>query len=96
MSAQFFKIFAGVLAAHLAGLSIIWVGFSAPAPRPPAVFMYQGELPLESAGSPAGELAQKGKMPDQFVLDHQDASYSNQWTRLREPSKTSTYDHLGF
>ena len=86
MSARFFKIFSGVFLAHLIALSVVWVGFSAPFPRPPATFTYEGALPAEVTGS-AEEVWQKGKTPDQFVLDHFEASYFNHWIELRGPTK---------
>ncbi len=82
MSARSFKVFTGVLLAHLVGLSAVWVGFSVPFPRPPATFTYQGALPAQDTGGGAGPLTS-----NQFVLDHFEASYFNHWTTLREPSK---------
>ena len=96
MSARFFKIFSGVFLSHLIVLSVVWVGFSAPVPRPPATFTYEGALPAEETGSEAGDVWQKDKTSDQFVFDHFEASYFNHWITLRDPSKPSTYDHLGF
>ena len=96
MSARFFKIFSSVFLAHLFVLSVVWVGFSAPLPRPPATFTYEGALPAQSAGSGAEGAWQKGKISDQFTLDHLGASYLNHWIRLRDPSKSTGYDHLGF
>jgi len=95
MSVRFFKIFSGVFLAHLVVTSLVWVGFSAPFPRPPATFVYEGALSAEDAGG-AGEVWQKDKTPDQFTGDRLEAPYFNHWIRLREPSKSSTYDHLGF
>ena len=96
MSVRFFKIFSAVLVAHLAVLSIVWVGFSAPLSRPPVIFTYEGALPAQDTGKPSEEVWPQGKASDQFVFDHFEASYFNHWIRLREPSKTSVYDHLGF
>jgi len=96
MSAQFFKILSGVVLAHLLIFSLFWVGFSAPSPRPPATFIYEGALPAEDAGSGSEDVWQKGRIPDQFAVDHFQASYFNHWIMLRDPSKSSTYDHLGF
>jgi hypothetical protein len=72
------------------------VGFSAPYPRPPVIFTYEGALPAEDTGSTAEEVWQKGKASDQFAFDHFEASYFNHWIKLRDPSKTSAYVHLGF
>ena len=90
MSARFFKIFSGVFLVHLVVLSVVWVGFSAPFPRPPAKFTYEGALPAEDAVSGTMEVWPKGKTSDQFVLDHFEASYFNHWIELRDPSKPST------
>jgi hypothetical protein len=94
MSARFFKIFSGVFLAHLVVLSVVWVGFSAPFPRPPATFIYEGALPVQDTGTGAEDIWQKGKTSDRFDLDHFEASYFNHWIELRGPEKT--YDHLGF
>ena len=96
MSARFFKIFSGVLLVHLVVLNIVWVGFSAPFPRPPAAFIYEGALPAEDTGSGQKDVWQKSEMSDQFALDHFEASYFNHWITLRDPSKSFSYDHLGF
>jgi hypothetical protein len=96
MSVRFFKILLGVFLAHLVVLGVVWVGFSAPFPRPPATFTYEGALPAEGTGSGAEDVWQKGKTSDQFTLDHFEASYFNHWIELRGPSKSFTYDHLGF
>ncbi len=96
MSARSFKIFLGVFLAHIILLNIVWVGFSAPGPRPPARFIYQGALPAEVSGSGQEDEWQNSKAADQFAVEHQDVSYSDRWTGLRDPSKPLTYDHLGF
>jgi hypothetical protein len=96
MSARFFKIFIAVFFVHLVFLSVIWVGFSAPFPRPPVTFTYEGALPADDAGSRAEDVWQQSKTIDQFVLGHFEASYFNHWITLRDPSKSYTYDHLGF
>ena len=86
MSARFFKIFSGVLLAHLVILSVVWIGFSAPNPRLPAVFTYEGALPAGD-GRPAEEVWPKGKTPDKLDFDHFEASYFPHWIELRGPSK---------
>jgi hypothetical protein len=96
MSARSFKIFTGVLLGHLVMLNIVWVGFSAPAPRPPATFTYQGALAAQNTGSATGMEWQKGRSSDQIAFDHFEASYFNRWIELRDLSKPNTYDHLGF
>ena len=96
MSVRFFKIFSGVFLAHLVVLSVIWVGFSVPFPRPPATFTYEGALPAEDPGSRPEDAWPKSKTSDQFVFDHLEATYFKHWTELRGPSKSFTYDHLGF
>jgi len=101
MSARFFKIFSGVFLAHLVCLSVVWVGFSAPFPRPPATFTYEGALPAEDTGSgtEGDPFDSQGTGPltsAPFALDHFEASYFNHWIELRGPSKSFTYDHLGF
>lgn len=95
MSARFFKIFSYVLLAHLVVLSVVWVGFSVPFPRPPAIFTYEGALPAEDTGMGAQEdIWPKAKTSAPLALDHLEASSINHWIMLREPSKP--YDHLGF
>ena len=84
MSARFFKIFSGVFLAHLVVLSVVWVGFSAPFPRPPATFTYEGALPAGDTASRAGDVWQKGKTSDPFALDRFEASYFNQVIRHSE------------
>jgi hypothetical protein len=96
MSARFFKIFLAVCLVHLVSLSAIWVGFSAPNPRPPVTFTYEGGIPAEDTGSRAEDVWPQNKTTDQFVLDHFEASYFNHWIALRDPSKSFAYDHLGF
>jgi len=96
MSARFFKIFSVVVIAHLIVLNAVWVGFSAPLPRPPAVFTYEGALPAEDTASSAEDVFQADKTPVQFDLDHFEAADLNHWVALRDPSKTTAYDHLGF
>jgi hypothetical protein len=93
MSAQFYKIFSGVFLAHLIVLSVVWVGFSAPLPRPPAIFTYEGALPAEDTSSGAGEVWQKAKTTEQFILDHSENSYFNHWIELRDPSKPVIKSH---
>ena len=87
MSAPFFKIFSGVVLAHLVVLNIIWVGFSSPYPRPPVTFTYMGALPAEDAVSGPEDVWQKAKTSDQVALDHFDASYFDHWIELRAPSR---------
>lgn len=87
MSARFFKIFSGVFLAHLVCLSVIWVGFSVPYPRPPATFTYEGALGAGDTASGEEDVWQKGKMSSPFALDHFEASYFNRWIELRDPSK---------
>ena len=96
MSARFFKIFSGVFGAHLVVLSVVWVGFSVPLPRPPATFIYEGALPAEDTVGTAEDVWQNGKTPDQLSFDRFEASYFNHWIALRDPSKVFIYDHLGF
>ena len=96
MSVRFFKILSGVIGAHLVIVSLVWVGFSAPFPRPPATFTFQGALPAQDAGSVSEEEWQHANAPDQFVLEHGRASLFNHWIKLRGPSKVSAYGHLGF
>ena len=96
MSARFSKIFIGVLIAHVIVLSIVWVGFSAPIPRPPATFTYVGAIPAEDTSSRADVAWQQSKSSDRFAFDHFEASYFNHWITLRDPSKSFAYDHLGF
>ena len=85
-----------MLLAHLVFLNLIWVGFSAPYPRPPATFTYQGALPAQDTLSPNGEIWQLDKKIDRLLPSHFEASNLNHWVKLREPSKVKTYDHLGF
>ncbi len=92
MSARFFKIFSGVFLVHLGLLSVVWVGFPAPFPRPPARFTYEGALPASDIGSgtEGNSFEAQGTGPvmsDQFALDHFEASYFNHWIELRDPSK---------
>ncbi|MBF0571603.1 MAG: hypothetical protein HQL12_06985 [Candidatus Omnitrophica bacterium] len=87
MSARFCKIFLGVFLVHLVVIRLVWVGFSAPGPRLPARFTYEGELPAEYTGSQAEDVWQKDRTLDQFAVDHLDASDFNHWIGLRDPSK---------
>ena len=87
MSAQFFKIFLGVLAVHLTVLSIIWIGFSAPFPRPPARFTYEGARPAEDAGAGQEDVWPTDRSSDQFTVDHMGTARFNQWIELRVPTK---------
>lgn len=82
MSVRFFKIFAGVLMAHIILLSLIWVGFTVPLPRPPAEFTYEGTFSAQEATG-VEDIWAKSKTSDQFILDH--AQVSDDWTALREP-----------
>ena len=96
MSARFFKILSGVFLAHCLVLSVLWVGFSAPSPRPPVTFTYEGALPAGELGSGTEDVWHKDKASDHFAFDRFEASYFNHWTELRDPSKSFTYDHVGF
>ena len=88
MSARFSKIFLCVFLAHLVMLSVVWVGFSVPNPRPPATFIYEGALAAGGdTGSTAEEVWQKSKTSDQFTFDHFEASYFNHWIQIRGLSK---------
>jgi hypothetical protein len=87
MSVRFFKILSGVFLAHLIVFSVVWVGFSAPFPRPLATFTYQGALPGDDHDSGQVDVWQKTNGSDQFILDHSDQSELNHWTILRGPSK---------
>jgi hypothetical protein len=87
---NFIKIFVGVLLAHLIVLNVVWVGFSAPLPRPPATFIYEGALGVQETGSGQEEVWQKGNAFGQFVFDHPEASYFNHWIEIRDPSKPVT------
>jgi hypothetical protein len=87
MSVRFFKILSGVFLAHVVVLSLVWVGFSAPSPRPPAIFIYEGALPAGDSNESSEEVWQKGKVSDQLVLDHLKAAYLNHWIELRSPDK---------
>jgi hypothetical protein len=90
MSARFFKILLSVFFAHLVVLTVVWVGFSAPIPRPPVVFTYEGALPADDAGSGPEDVWQKDKASDQFIFDHLQAPYFNHWMEIRAPSKPFT------
>ena len=87
MSVRFFRIFTGVFLVHLVVLNLVWVGFSAPNPRAPATFIYQGALPLQDAGGGTEDVWQEGKISDQFAFDPHEASYFNHWIEIRGPSK---------
>jgi len=87
MSVRFFKIGAVVLLAHLVVFNAVWVGFSAPAPRLPATFVYEGALPSADAAGSQQDSWQKGGASDQLSFDRFDASYFNRWIQLRGPSK---------
>ena len=87
MSARFFKIFTGVFLAHLVVLNVVWVGFSAPGPRPPATFTYEGALPPQDTSGRAEDIWQKAKTSDQFAFDHLEASYFNHWIDIRGLNK---------
>jgi hypothetical protein len=91
MSARSFKIFIGVFFAHLVVLNVIWVGFSAPVPRPPATFTYQGALPAQGVSGTAEDAWSKGKTSDQFAFDHPEADHSDHWIEIRGPSKPVTH-----
>ena len=90
MSVRFFKIFSGVFLAHFVLLNVVWVGFSAPGPRPPATFVYEGAQPARDTGNQAQDVRQKGKTSDQFDFDHHEASYFNHWIEMRDPGKPIT------
>ncbi len=97
MSARFFRVFLSVVLVHLVVLSIVWVGFSAPAPRPPATFIYEGALPAGDNGNPSGDEWQKDRTIGQFAVDHPGAPNVNHWIKIRDLEKgTSLDDHLGF
>ena len=85
MSVRFFKIFSGVFLAHLVLLGIVWVGFPAPFPRPPARFTYEEALAQDTGNGAEEDVWQKGKNSEQFDLDHFEASYFNRWIELRDP-----------
>ena len=84
MSVPFFKILSGVFLAHLLVLSLVWVGFSTPFPRPPATFVYEGALPVDDSVNGGEDEWPRVKASDQFTLDHSESSH---WLKLRAPSK---------
>jgi len=91
MSVRFYKILCIVFLAHLVALNFIWVGFSAPGPRPPARFTYEGALPLENG---ATEDAWHGNTT-KLILDQPETAYSNQWATMRELLKPiNNLNHL--
>ena len=90
MSARFFRVLTGVLLAHFVVLSVVWVGFSAPGPKPSATFTYVGALPAQDTGSGAEDVWQKAKTSDQFAFGHLEASYFNRWIEIRDPAKPIT------
>jgi len=87
MSARFYKIFAAVLVLHLGLISVVWVGFPAPLPRPPARFTYEGALPADEAAPADSE--QQQALPqefNQFTPGAEDA-LSARWIKLRGLTK---------
>lgn len=92
MSARFFKIFVVVLLAHVLLWSLVWVGFSAPYPRLPASFTYEGYLPQEDTDSTPQESGPQDKAANQFVFDHLGVFYFNHWIALRDPSKPKGFN----
>jgi len=86
MSARFFKILTFVVLVHLLGLSMVWVGFSAPMPRAPATFVYEGALPARDNSQAPEDAWQRGS-PDQFVIDRKENPKTNHWIELRGPSR---------
>ena len=91
MSVRFYKIFASVFLAHLIILSVVWVGFSAPNPRPPATFTYEGALPVENNGRVDENVWSQKDGSSEVVLDHAEASHLSHWIKLRESSKPITH-----
>jgi len=91
MSVRSFKIFSLVSAAHIIIFSVVWVGFTAPPPRPGVIYTYEGALPGQETES---ENWQSGKS-DKFLFNHLGSSFDH-WARFRDPAKPVTYDHLGF
>jgi hypothetical protein len=87
MSAQFFKIFSGVLLVHATVLSVVWVGFSAPRPRPAAAFTYEGALPAQEAIRLPKENLPQEPMAGQFDLDRFQAPYFNHWMQIKGNSR---------
>lgn len=92
MSARSFKIYALVATAHILVFSLVWIGFTAPNPRPAVIYTYEGALPLEEMAT--GETWQK-RNSEKLVFDHLEKNY-DPWVQSREPSKPLIYDHLGF
>jgi len=87
MSARFYKILVTVFLAHLFVLNLIWVGFSAPFPKPPANFIFEGALASQDTFSVQEDVWQKGSAPDLLAVDHHESSYLDNWHTLREPTK---------
>ncbi|MBF0511243.1 MAG: hypothetical protein HQL13_02835 [Candidatus Omnitrophica bacterium] len=88
MSARFFKILSIVVMAHAVLLGMVWIGFTAPGPRPPAAFIYEGPLPLVDDKKPqevSGGYKEGVQIP--FFLDRGESSDLNHWVKLREASK---------
>jgi len=68
-------------------LYVVWVGFSAPFPRPPATFTYQGAFSAQNIPSGTMDEWQEDKGSDHFTYDHPDTSFLDHWARIRGPSK---------
>jgi hypothetical protein len=77
------KIFLGVLLAHVVVFSLIWIGFSAPGPRPPVQFTYGG------SSLPEGEDNKNGlwQPTDKLILRYPEGVSSNYWAKFRASSK---------
>ncbi len=67
-------------------LQMVWVGFSAPAPRLPATFTYEGALAaLDSGASKETWPVPQGLTKP--VADGLGQAYVNHWVEIRGPSK---------
>jgi hypothetical protein len=94
MSAPFFKIVAFVIIGHAIILSVLWVGFPVPLARPAAMFFYAGSAP--AADTVVKSQGVEGGQAGVQVPFDPSASYFKNWIELRNPSKPTQYDYLGF
>lgn len=73
---------------HVLVLSLIWVGFSIPAPQVGSLFFYLGEemtsLPL---GLENGVKVDQGKVVDSLVVDEPSSAFFKPWIKMRELNK---------
>lgn len=85
MSARLIKILVAVCLLHVIILSVLWVGFPVPLPKPQVDFVYVGGSVEEGSNRSAAQ--SPASVAQGFDFDHFDAPTFAPWMNLRMVDK---------